>query len=153
MPTQQDEIWLKHALTLAQQALQRDEVPVGAVLVADGKIIGEGYNTPISSSDPTAHAEIVALRQAAKKIGNYRLIATTLYVTLEPCVMCVGALMHARIQRLVYGAYDQKAGAVVSRCNISELPSNHKIDCLGGVFAQQCAKLLQDFFRVRRCKN
>jgi tRNA(adenine34) deaminase len=151
MHTEQDRVWLQYALNLAREAAAQNEVPVGAVLVAENRILGEGYNQPIKSHDPTAHAEIIALRQAAKKISNYRLVATTLYVTLEPCAMCAGALLHARIKRLVYGAYDQKTGVISSKMNLSDIPSNHKIECSGGLLELDCVSVLQDFFRTRRC--
>jgi tRNA(adenine34) deaminase len=134
-----DAYWMEKALALAYEGVSSGEVPVGSVIVLDNQIIGEGYNCPISAQDPTAHAEIIALRMAAKKIGNYRLLNTTLYVTLEPCVMCMGAMSHARIQRLVFGAYDPKTGIM-----------NHKIETKGGILEEPCAKLLQQFFKEKR---
>lgn len=146
-----DEFWLKKALELAHCAAAGGEVPVGAVLVRENEIIGQGYNQPIKTSDPTAHAEMVALRAGALKMQNYRLLETTLYVTLEPCVMCVGAMLHARIQRLVFGAYDLKTGAVESIAKLLDLEScNHRIIHQGGVLAEECGELLRAFFRARR---
>ena|SRR5690606_7262394 len=146
-----DEYWMQRALELAQLAAQRGEVPVGAVLVKDDQLIAEGFNQPISSCDPTAHAEIVALRTAAQSLSNYRLPATTLYVTIEPCAMCAGALVHARVQRLVFGAPEPRAGAVVSTLQLLHgAQLNHRIDVHGGVLAEQCAALMQSFFRERR---
>jgi tRNA(adenine34) deaminase len=126
-------------------------VPVGAVIVANDEIIGEGFNQPITASDPTAHAEIVALRDAAKKINNYRLVGASLYVTLEPCTMCVGALVHARIQRLIFATTEPKSGAVMSRSQLLSADYfNHKIDVTGGVLAQECQHQLSAFFQKRR---
>jgi tRNA(adenine34) deaminase len=149
-----DEQWMRYAIRLAQRAEARGEVPVGALLVKDGRCIGEGWNEPIGSNDPTAHAEIVAMREASKQVGNYRLIDTTLYVTLEPCVMCMGAIMHARVKRLLFGAYDAKRGAVCSVMNLSDAAFlNHHIAWQGGVLENACAELLLDFFRQRRVKS
>jgi tRNA(adenine34) deaminase len=149
--TERDEYWMQHALRLAEQAEREGEVPVGAVLVLNDEMIGEGFNRPISNNDPTAHAEMIALRQAAEQRNNYRLPDTTLYVTLEPCLMCAGALIHARIKHLVYGAYDQKAGAVVSRTQLLDQAFiNHKVEYRGGILAEQCAHQLSAFFRARR---
>lgn len=146
-----DEYWMKQAILLAESAKQAGEVPVGAVVVLNDAIIAEGYNRPISTRDPTAHAEIVALRTAAEKMGNYRLLNTTLYVTLEPCVMCAGAMVHARVKRLVYGAADPRAGAIVTMSSVVDLPFlNHRIEHAGGVLAGQCSELLSSFFRERR---
>lgn len=146
-----DEEWMRHALRLAQRAEQQCEVPVGAVLVRDERCIAEGWNQPIQLHDPTAHAEMQALRKAGQAIENYRLIDTTLYVTLEPCVMCMGAIAHARVKRLVFGAYDPKRGAVCHALQLSDAPFlNHKIDWLGGVLQADCAELLTDFFKARR---
>lgn len=146
-----DEDWMWHALRLAQRAERQGEVPVGAVLVRDGRCISEGWNQPIQLHDPTAHAEMQALRKAGPAIENYRLIDTTLYVTLEPCVMCMGAIAHARVKRLVFGAYDPKRGAVCHALQLSDAPFlNHKIDWLGGVLQANCAELLTDFFKARR---
>ncbi len=143
--------YMQHALTLANRAKDEGEVPVGAVLVKNSEIIGEGWNRSISSNDPTAHAEIVALRGAAQHIGNYRLIDTTLYVTLEPCVMCAGALVHARVSHVIFGAYDPKAGAAESVFNILNSEQlNHRIEYQGGVMGDECSQLLSNFFRARR---
>src|SRR6185312_2009117 len=131
----------------------RGEVPVGAVLVrsADGTILGEGANRPIETSDPTAHAEIEALRAGGRALGSYRLTGTTLYVTLEPCVMCAGAIVHARVERLVFGAWDPRAGAAGSISNVFSLPGlNHRVDVFGGVLTEECGALLQRFFAERR---
>lgn len=148
---QDDERWMRHALELARRAQAEGEVPVGAVIVHDGKIVGEGWNQPIALHDPSAHAEMLALRAAAAKLRNYRLGDCTLYVTLEPCVMCAGALTHARINRLVFGATDPKAGAVQSIYDVIANPRlNHRVDWLGGVLADECGALLRDFFRARR---
>jgi tRNA(adenine34) deaminase len=147
-----DEIrWMRHALALAAQGEANDEVPVGCVIVRDGQPIGEGWNRPISSNDPTAHAEIVALRDAAQRIGNYRLTGATLYVTLEPCLMCAGAMLHARIERLVFGAADPRRGAVNSTAHAFATQGlNHRIEVLGGVLEDACADRLRAFFRGRR---
>lgn len=146
-----DTFWLQHALKLAQAAESAGEVPVGAVLVANNEIIAEGWNRPISSCDPTAHAEIIALRLGAAKLGNYRLMDTTLYVTLEPCAMCAGAMVHARIKRLVFGSYDPRAGAVGSVFNIlEEKQLNHRIDYSGGLLDEECSVLLKNFFKAKR---
>jgi tRNA(adenine34) deaminase len=146
-----DQHWMRHALALAQQAAAHDEVPVGAVLVAGDRLLAEGRNGPIAGHDPTAHAEIVCLRAAGQALANYRLTGTTLYVTLEPCLMCVGAIVHARVERLVFGAPDPKSGAVTSVCRGFELPGlNHRVQADGEVLAAECGALLQDFFRARR---
>ena len=146
-----DEYWMRHALDLANRAQQIDEVPVGAVLVKNGEIIGYGWNQPISTNDPSAHAEIIALRSAGVKISNYRLLNTTLYVTLEPCVMCVGAMMHARIQRLVYGASDPKTGAVGSQFDLlSGNQFNHQIVVTPNILSEPCSALLRQFFKAKR---
>ena len=139
-------------LALAQAALARaaGEVPVGAIAVLDGAVVGRGYNHPIGTSDPTAHAEILALREAARAIGNYRLTGATLYVTVEPCLMCVGAIVHARIASVVYAVPDPKAGAVRSLLDPNALPLNHKFETVEGVLAHECRQLLQEFFRARR---
>ncbi len=153
MSKEQDIFWLQYALNLAKEAANENEVPVGAVLVFENQIIGEGYNQPIKMNDPTAHAEIIALRHAAKNIGNYRLIGTSLYVTLEPCSMCAGALMHARVSRLIFGAPDKKAGAVMSKLNLLDLPNQHRVNWQGGLLVDQCAALLQAFFKARRSRE
>lgn len=146
-----DAAWMRYALRLAQRAEAQGEVPVGAVVVKDGKVIAEGWNNPITLHDPTAHAEIVALRNAGAALGNYRLIDATLYVTLEPCVMCMGAISHARIKRLVFGASDPKRGAVCNALQLAEADFlNHRIEWLGGVMATECGDLLRDFFRAKR---
>lgn len=146
-----DEYWMHHALTLAQRAWQEGEVPVGAVLVHHNQVIGEGWNRPIGHHDPTAHAEIMALRQGGVVLQNYRLIDTTLYVTLEPCVMCAGAIIHSRISRLVFGACDTKTGAAGSLVDILHHPGmNHQVVVVGGVLASSCSDMLSDFFRKRR---
>jgi len=146
-----DTPFMEHALQLAQSASDRGEVPVGAILTLDDTIISEGQNAPISSHDPTAHAEIMALRSAAVKLQNYRLPGTTLYVTLEPCIMCMGAIIHARIKRLVFGAYDLKTGAAMSRYTIgSDQLLNHHLEISGGICEIESATLLKNFFRERR---
>jgi len=143
--------FMKEALALAERAAVAGEVPVGAVVVLDGRVIGRGHNQPISSHDPTAHAEMVALREAARTIENYRLTGATLYVTLEPCLMCVGALVHARIDTLVYGVTEPKAGAVESTQRAHEHPAlNHRLTVVSGVLAAECRSALQAFFRERR---
>lgn len=146
-----DEALMREALDLAREAGAADEVPVGAVVVQDGRIVGRGYNRPIGGDDPTAHAEIMALRDAARNLGNYRLPGCELYVTLEPCVMCAGAIMHARIRRVVYGASDPKTGACGSVVNLfAEVRLNHHAEVLGGVLASECGGLLSSFFAARR---
>lgn len=143
--------WMQLALEQARLAAARDEVPVGALLVRDGELIGAGHNQPISACDPTAHAEIVALRAAAAACANYRLPGSTLYVTIEPCSMCVGAMMHARVGRLVYGAAEPRAGAVESALALATADHfNHRLVCEGGVMAEACSALMRDFFRSRR---
>jgi tRNA(adenine34) deaminase len=146
-----DELWMEEALRSAQRALEAGEVPVGAVVVREGRILGRGWNRNIGDSDPTAHAEIVALREAAAAIGNYRLEECALFATIEPCAMCAGALVHARIRRLVYGADDPKAGAVHSVMQVLNHPHlNHKVEVRSGVLAGRSAQLLQTFFKSRR---
>lgn len=148
---QSDERFMRHALDLARRAQDEGEVPVGAVLVLDEKVIGEGWNRPISASDPTAHAEIQALRAAASTRRNYRLVGATLYVTLEPCAMCVGAMFHARIRRVVFGATDPKTGAAGSTLDLfQEKRLNHHALVQGGVLAAECGALLSGFFASRR---
>ena len=145
------EQWMAHALALAEQAAARGEVPVGAIVVCDGAIVGRGGNSPIAASDPTAHAEIAALREAAAALGNYRLPGCELYVTLEPCAMCAGAVLHARLARLVYGARDPKTGACGSVVDLFAEPRlNHHTSVEGGVAADACAALLTRFFAQRR---
>ncbi|MCG8487626.1 MAG: tRNA adenosine(34) deaminase TadA [Chromatiales bacterium] len=150
-----DEFFMQHALKLAELAEQQGEVPVGAVVVREGRLVGEGWNRPIGGCDPTAHAEIVALRDAAEKEQNYRLPGSTLYVTLEPCPMCAGAIVHARVKRVVYAAKDPKGGAAGSVFDL--LPTdgrfNHHVEVEGGLMMEQSATLLQDFFRRKRIKS
>jgi tRNA(adenine34) deaminase len=149
-----DEIYMRFAIELAQQAATAGEVPVGAIVVKDGVVIGRGGNSPIDTHDPTAHAEIAALRDAAKNLGNYRLAECSLYVTLEPCAMCTGAIQHARIARLIYGASDPKTGACGSVVNLmAEARLNHHTEVFSGILAQECGELLSDFFKQRRLKN
>jgi tRNA(adenine34) deaminase len=149
--TSPDELWMEEALRSAQRALEAGEVPVGAVVVCDGRLVGRGFNRNITDSDPTAHAEIIALREAGAAAGNHRLEECTLFATIEPCSMCAGALVHARIKRLVYGADDAKAGAVHSVLQVVNHPQlNHRMEVCGGVLAGRCAELLQSFFRSRR---
>ncbi len=136
-----DNDWMNVALVLANRARKKNEVPIGAIVVYDNKIIGRGFNSPIARHDPTAHAEIIALRTAAKKIGNYRLNHSTLYVTLEPCAMCMSAMVHARIERCVFGAHDPKKSLNVT---------NHKIDISGGILQDECGQILKQFFKERR---
>jgi len=146
-----DDIWMQHALILAKHAEKHNEVPVGAVVVQNAQLIGEGWNRPIASNDPTAHAEIVAIRQAGQYLGNYRLVDASLYVTLEPCPMCAGAIIQARIKRVVFGAWDPRtgsAGSVFNLLNSDQL--NHKAMVCSGVLNQDCRQLLKDFFRKRR---
>jgi tRNA(adenine34) deaminase len=146
-----DEFWMKEALRCARRALEMNEVPVGAVVVHDGEIIGRGFNRNIIDHDPSAHAEMIAVREAGAALGNHRLGACDLFATIEPCAMCAGALVHARIRRLVYGADDVKAGAVHSVMQVvNHLSLNHVMEVRGGVLAGECAALVQDFFRQRR---
>lgn len=145
---------MEQALELAAQAALTGEVPVGAVIVKDGVIIGRGFNQPISQHDPSAHAEINALRDAARQLGNYRLAGCELFVTLEPCAMCAGAIMHARIARLIFGARDPKSGAAGSVVNLfSEARLNHHTEVIGGVLAEPCGRVLSDFFAQRRARG
>lgn len=142
---------MTRALELARQARDHGEVPVGAIVVHDGAVIGEGFNQPISLADPSAHAEMQAIRSAARRLDNYRLLDATLYVTLEPCAMCAGAMVHARIKRLVYGAADPKTGATGSVFNLVQSEQlNHRLEVEGGVMEKECGELLKDFFRKRR---
>jgi tRNA(adenine34) deaminase len=146
-----DFTFMQRALELARQAEAAGEVPVGAVIVKDGVIVAEGWNHPIGANDPTAHAEIVALRAAGQALGTYRFTGTTLYVTLEPCAMCASAMVHARVQRLVFAATDPRAGAAGSVFNIVQHSAlNHRIECTGGVMAEECGALLRGFFLARR---
>lgn len=148
---QEDEFWMRRALALARQAAENGEVPVGAVVVVEGRAVGEAYNQPITQQDPSAHAEILALRQAANVVRNYRLPGATLYVTIEPCTMCFGALMHARIGRLVYGAQEPRAGVCESQLQLPEQRFyNHRLEVQGGVLAAECAAQMQSFFARRR---
>jgi tRNA(adenine34) deaminase len=145
------EAFMRAALEQARLAAQAGEVPVGAVVVIDGEVAGAGFNQPIGSHDPTAHAEIVAIRAAASRVGNYRLTGATLYVTVEPCLMCVGAMVHARVGTVVFGAPEPKAGAVESTLAAHELPSlNHRMNAVGGVLEDECRDVIQAFFRERR---
>jgi tRNA(adenine34) deaminase len=145
------ETFMRAALEEARKAFDAGEVPVGAVLVLEGEVVGRGFNQPIGSHDPTAHAEVVAMRAAARAIGNYRLVGSTMYVTIEPCLMCVGAMVHARVGTLVFGSAEPKAGAVVSSCRAHELPSlNHRIEVVGGVLEEECRAVIQEFFKSRR---
>ncbi|MDA8621393.1 tRNA adenosine(34) deaminase TadA [Psychrosphaera sp.] len=149
-----DEMFMRHALQLAKKAEAIGEIPVGAVLVRNGKVIAEGYNQAIALNDPTAHAEVMALRAAGEVCSNYRLVETTLYVTLEPCVMCSGSMVHARVSRLVYGAKDYKTGAVESVMKILDHDShNHKVTSLGGVLEEECSTMLSAFFKRRRAEK
>ena len=150
MTTQQDAHFMRLALAEAAKALAFNEVPVGAVLLANGEVIAQGYNRVITDSDPSAHAEIMALRAAGKAQSNYRLPATTLYVTLEPCPMCIAALFHARVERVVFGASDAKTGACGGHVDLSALAINHHTRIEGGVLAAECAAPLQAFFKARR---
>jgi tRNA(adenine34) deaminase len=146
-----DEHWMHHALELAKKAEAAGEVPVGAVIVLNDELIAEGWNQPISASDPTAHAEIIALRAAGRKLDNYRLLDTELYVTLEPCPMCVGAMLHARVKRVVFAASDPKTGALGGAYDLlNSVKHNHAFEVTGGVLAEQSRDLLQAFFRNRR---
>ena len=148
------EHWMRHALTLARRAWEEGEVPVGAVLVHNNQVIGEGWNRSIGRHDPTAHAEIMALRQGGLVLQTYRLLETTLYVTLEPCVMCAGAMVHGRIGNLVFGARDAKTGAIGSLMDVVGHPGmNHQVMVTEGVLAEECSAMLSDFFRVRRLEK
>ena len=142
---------MRLAIAEAAGAQERGEVPVGAVVVLDGRVVGAGFNQPISTHDPTAHAEIVAIRAAAAALGNYRLTGATLYVTIEPCLMCVGAMVHARIALVVYGAAEPRAGALTSAARAHETPGlNHRLAVVGGVLEDECRGAMQDFFKQRR---
>ncbi|WP_333795685.1 tRNA adenosine(34) deaminase TadA [Rheinheimera sp.] len=148
---QTDERWMHYALALADKAEQAGEIPVGAVLVKDNQVIGEGWNMSICRHDPSAHAEMLAIREAAVRVQNYRLLDTTLYVTLEPCAMCAGLLVHSRVKRLVFGAFDTKTGAAGSVTDLVRHPVlNHQLEVTSGVLAEQCADKLSSFFRRRR---
>jgi len=142
---------MRLALAEAAHGRSLDEVPIGAVVVADGKVVGAGYNRPVSATDPTAHAEINALRAAASALNNYRLTGVTVYVTVEPCLMCVGAMIHARVGLVVYGASEPRSGALVSATRAHETPGlNHQLQVLGGVLEEECRALIQEFFREKR---
>ena len=146
-----DEYWIQQALRLAQKAEAASEVPVGAVIVKDGELIAEGWNQPISAHDPTAHAEVMSLREAGEKLGNYRLLDTELYVTLEPCPMCVGAMLHARVKRVIYAATDPKTGALGGAYDLlNSVAHNHAFEVTSGVLEAQSREMLQQFFRGRR---
>jgi tRNA(adenine34) deaminase len=146
-----DERWMREALRLAREAEAAGEVPVGAVVVRGGEVIGRGRNSPIAANDPTAHAEMIALREAAAATGNYRLEGCTLFVTLEPCPMCAGALVHSRVDRLVFGARDLRFGGVRSKFQLADSPLlNHRVEIVEGVLAAECTALLKDFFEARR---
>jgi len=146
-----DELWMQEALASAQRALEMGEVPVGALVVLEGRLISRGWNRNLTDHDPTAHAEVVALRAAGDVLGNHRLGGCELFATIEPCAMCAGALVHARIRRLVYGADDSKAGAVRSVLTLLDHPQmNHRVEVRGGVLAGRCAEIVQSFFRERR---
>ncbi len=148
-----DTMWMEQALILAERAQERGEVPVGALLVQGNKIVGQGWNCSIAHTDPTAHAEIMALREAGVALKNYRLCHTTLYVTLEPCAMCLGAMVHARIARLVFGAFDYKSGVLTSAASLLDQECfNHRFSWQGGVLADECAVLLSEFFKFRRAQ-
>ena len=154
MMRDEDAVFMRAAIDLASQAEAAGEVPVGAVVVLDGVIVGRGFNAPISRSDPSAHAEMLALRDAAQQLGNYRLVGCELFVTLEPCLMCAGAIMHARIARVVYGASDPKSGACGSVLDaFAEQRLNHHADVTGGVLAEQCGTMLSNFFAMRRAQQ
>jgi tRNA(Arg) A34 adenosine deaminase TadA len=149
--SQNDQTWMQVALEQARLAAQAGEVPVGALIVKDGEIVALGHNRNLLDHDPTAHAEIVALRQAAARLGNHRLIGCTMYASIEPCSMCAGALIHARVSRLVYGASDPKAGAAGSVLQVLNHPGlNHKMEVTSGVLAEKCSEIIQEFFRQRR---
>ncbi len=146
-----DQQWMAQALAIAKQGAGQNEVPVGAVLVKDNVLLAEAFNQPISTHDPSAHAEILVLRQAAAALKNYRLLDTTLYVTLEPCAMCLGAMLHARVKRLVFGAWDPKSGVIATVDQLTERAwVNHQLQWRGGVMAEACSSLLQNFFKERR---
>lgn len=150
-PEYSDEYWMNYALTLAAKAEEKGEIPVGAVLILNNEIIGEGWNHSIYQHNPTGHAEIMALQQGGQFLSNYRLLDATLYVTLEPCIMCAGAIVHSRIRRIVYGASDLKTGAAGSFIDLLRFPGlNHQVEITSGVLAESCSKVLSDFFQRRR---
>jgi tRNA(adenine34) deaminase len=144
---------MDEALAEARRGGERGEVPIGAVVAIGGAIVGRAFNQPISTGDPTAHAEVVALREAARRVGNYRLAGATVCVTIEPCLMCVGALVHARVEALVFGAHEPRWGAVESLVRVADLPHNHRFAIAGGVRADACRELVQAFFRARRGRS
>ncbi len=149
-----DEVFMRRAIALAEQAAEAGEVPVGALVVKDGLVIGEGFNQPITSCDPTGHAEIIALRNASAALQNYRLSGCDLYVTIEPCTMCVGAMIHARIGKIVFGAPEPRAGALESQLRLmDENHYNHSIEFQGGVLAEDCGEIISSFFRQKRAKS
>nr|WP_293267672.1 tRNA adenosine(34) deaminase TadA [Neptunomonas sp.] len=149
-----DQGWMLKALLLADKAANLGEVPVGAVVVLDGEIIGQGWNQPIGLHDPTAHAEIIALREAASHVGNYRVVNADLYVTLEPCSMCAGAMVHARVRRVIFGAYEPKSGVIVSQQHfLKQRWLNHDVDYTAGVLADTCSEKLSQFFKARRAQK
>ena len=153
MPLEKDEYFMKAALKAAKKAWENGEVPVGAVLVKDDEIISTGQNSPITLNDPTAHAEIIALREGGEKLKNYRLIDTILYVTIEPCTMCMGAIMHARVKKLVFGTFDPRAGAAGSLFDFTiENKFNHNVEVKSGILESECRELIQDFFKQKRSK-
>lgn len=146
-----DETYMREALLLARRAAEQGEVPVGALVVSGGEVVGRGYNQPIGRTDPTAHAEVLALREAGRTLGDYRLGGSTLYVTLEPCPMCAAALVHARVARVVFGAWDPRQGACGSAFNLLSAPAmNHRVDGFGGVLSGECSEILRGFFQIRR---
>lgn len=148
---QSDTYWMKYAVQLAKKAKSLGEVPVGAVIVVEDKIVGEGWNQPISSYDATAHAEIMAIRAASSRLKNYRIPETTLYITIEPCAMCLGAIIHSRISKVVFGAKEPKAGMLESHAELLNTKAfNHSFEFVGGICEEECAKLMSDFFRERR---
>jgi tRNA(adenine34) deaminase len=153
VPLEKDEYFMKSALKAAKKGWENGEVPVGAVLVKDDEIISTGQNSPITLNDPTAHAEIIALREGGEKLKNYRLIDTILYVTIEPCTMCMGAIMHARVKKLVFGTFDPKAGAAGSLFDFTiENKFNHNVEVKSGILESECRELIQDFFKQKRSK-
>ena len=154
MESPQEKFWMQHALQLAEKAEQQGEVPVGAVIVKDEQIVGEGWNQPITLNDPSAHAEIMAIRDAGRRLDNYRLTDCTLYVTLEPCAMCTGAMVHSRVARLVFGATDPRTGAAGSVFQLADnIHLNHRMMVTSGILAEQSAAMLQRFFRRRRAEQ
>jgi tRNA(adenine34) deaminase len=146
-----DGFWMREAMIEAQKAWDRDEVPVGAIVVREGEIVGRGFNQPISGCNPVAHAEVMALQDAARKIGNYRLVDCELFVTLEPCTMCAGAIIHSRVKRVIFGALEPKAGALVSQSQVLEMPCmNYQVAMTSGVLEQECSEMISAFFKARR---